>query len=74
MGTHCLRSNNSSIPLRFLTDSGANLTRSASTLEVHPNTVVYRLRRIAELSGRSPTAMDDLQILFLALRVRDLSA
>lgn len=60
--------------LQAYVDSGANLTRSASALEVHPNTVVYRLRRIAELSGRSPSSMDDLQILFLALRVRDLTA
>jgi hypothetical protein len=55
-------------------DCGANLTRSAAALKVHPNTVVYRLRRIAELSGRSPSSMTDLQILFLALRLRDLSA
>lgn len=60
--------------LRAYLDSGANLTRSAAELNVHPNTVVYRLRRIAELSGRSPSAMADLQMLFLALRLRDLTA
>jgi hypothetical protein len=60
--------------LRAYLDSGANLTRSAAALKVHPNTVVYRLRRIAELSGRAPSSMADLQVLFLALRVCDLSA
>jgi sugar diacid utilization regulator len=59
--------------LRAYLDTGANLTRSAAALRVHPNTVVYRLRRIAKLSGRSPSSMSDLQILFLALRLRDLS-
>jgi sugar diacid utilization regulator len=59
--------------LRAYLDAGANLTRSAAALEVHPNTVVYRLRRIAELSGRAPSSMADLQVLFLALRLRDLS-
>ena len=60
--------------LRAYLDSGANLTRSAAALKVHPNTVVYRLRRIGELSGLSPSSMPDLQILFLALRLRDLSS
>jgi hypothetical protein len=60
--------------LRAYVDAGANLTRSAAALKVHPNTVVYRLRRISEISGRSPSSMADLQVLFLALRLRDLSA
>ena len=60
--------------LRAYVEAGANLTRSAAALKVHPNTVVYRLRRIAELSGRAPSSMADLQVLFLALRLRELSA
>jgi DNA-binding PucR family transcriptional regulator len=60
--------------LRAYVDAGANLTRSAAALKVHPNTVVYRLRRISEISGRSPSVMADLQVLYLALRLRDLSA
>jgi DNA-binding PucR family transcriptional regulator len=35
---------------------------------------VYRLRRIGELTGRDPSSMPDLQILFLALRLCELSA
>jgi sugar diacid utilization regulator len=59
--------------LRAYLGANTNLTRSARVLVVHPNTVVYRLRRIKELSGRDPHVMDDLQVLFLALRLEDLS-
>jgi hypothetical protein len=59
--------------LRAYLAAGTNLTQSARLLMVHPNTVVYRLRRIRELSGRDPHAMDDLQVLFLALKLDDLS-
>lgn len=54
-------------------DGGFNLTRSAEVLHVHPNTVVYRLRRIRELCGRDPHDPDDLMILFLALRLAELT-
>lgn len=59
--------------LRAYVDSGANLTRSAAVLTVHANTVVYRLRRIATVTGRDPTMMRDLQILFLALKLEELT-
>jgi sugar diacid utilization regulator len=51
-----------------------NLTRSAEILNVHANTVVYRLRRIRELSGRDPYDVEDLVVLSLALKARDLRA
>jgi sugar diacid utilization regulator len=51
-----------------------NITRAAEILTVHPNTVVYRLRRIRELSGRDPQDVDDLLVLALALKVRELHA
>jgi sugar diacid utilization regulator len=54
-------------------DAGFNLTRSAEVLHVHPNTVMYRLRRVKELSGRDPHDPDDLLILFLALKLAELS-
>ena len=53
---------------------GFNLTRSAELLQVHPNTVVYRLRRIRELSGRDPHDPDDLLLLFLGLKLVELRA
>jgi sugar diacid utilization regulator len=60
--------------LRAYLGAGTNLTQSARMLMVHPNTVVYRLRRIRELSGRDPHVMGDLQILFLALKLSELSS
>jgi DNA-binding PucR family transcriptional regulator len=55
-------------------ESGAKLTRAARRLMVHPNTVVYRLRRIHELTGRDPHDMSELLILFLALKRLELTA
>ena len=60
--------------LRAYIDSGFNLTRSAEVLQVHPNTVVYRLRRIRELSGRDPHDANDLLLLFLGLKLSELRA
>jgi PucR C-terminal helix-turn-helix domain/GGDEF-like domain len=60
--------------LRAYLGAGPNLTQSARVLTVHPNTVVYRLRRIRELSGRDPQRMEDLQVLFLALKLGDLTS
>ena len=51
-----------------------NLTKSAEILTVHPNTVVYRLRRIRELSGRDPHDVDDLILLALGVKLRELHA
>jgi sugar diacid utilization regulator len=58
--------------LRAFLSAGANLTRSARLLTVHPNTVVYRLGRIRELTGRDPRVMDELLVLFLALKLTEL--
>ena len=59
--------------LRAYVDSGFNLTKSAEILSVHPNTVVYRLKRIKELSGRDPHDPDDLLLLVLGLKLTELS-
>ena len=59
--------------LRVYLDSGFNLTRSAETLCVHPNTVVYRLKRVKDLSGRDPYDPDDLLLLLLGLKLAELS-
>jgi sugar diacid utilization regulator len=58
--------------LQAYVDTHFNLTRSAEILNVHANTVVYRLRRIRELSGRDPYDVEDLVVLSLALKARDL--
>jgi sugar diacid utilization regulator len=60
--------------LRAYLRADTNLTRTSRLLMVHPNTVVYRLRRIRELCGRDPHNMEDLQILFLALKLSELTS
>lgn len=45
-----------------------NLTRAAATLRVHPNTVLYRLRKVGELLGLDIRRPDDLLLLALAAR------
>ena len=59
--------------VRAYVDAGFNLTKSAEVLHVHPNTVMYRLRRVKELSGRDPHDPEDLLILFLALKLAEVS-
>lgn len=59
--------------LRAYVDAGFNLTKSAEVLHVHPNTVMYRLRRVKELCGRDPHDPDDLLILFLGLKLAEVS-
>jgi sugar diacid utilization regulator len=54
--------------LRAYLNTRCNVTKAAACLFVNPNTVVYRLRRIKELSGRDPQDIDDLLVLLLALR------
>ena len=46
---------------------GGTLESAARALFVHPNTVRYRLRRVAEVTGRTPTDPRDLLTLRLAL-------
>ena len=59
--------------LRAYVESGFNLSRSAETLNVHANTVQYRLRRIKELTGRNPFDPEDLLLLHLGLKLTELS-
>lgn len=48
----------------------ADRRRTATALHVHPNTLDYRLRRIAHLTGRSPATARGLQVLGAALTLR----
>ncbi|RTL62541.1 MAG: PucR family transcriptional regulator [Pseudonocardiaceae bacterium] len=48
-------------------DGGASLEACARTLFVHPNTVRYRLRRVSDLTGRSPADPRDALVLRAAL-------
>ena len=53
--------------LRAYLDSDLDVARTADALYVHPNTVRYRLRRVSELTGYSPTVPRDALALRLAL-------
>jgi hypothetical protein len=55
--------------LRAYADCDLNVARTAERLAVHPNTVHYRLRRVQDLTGRSPRRFDDLVELTTALRL-----
>jgi DNA-binding PucR family transcriptional regulator len=58
--------------LRAYLAARSNLTKAAEALFVNPNTVVYRLRRIKELCGRDTRDLDDLLVLYLALKLDEL--
>ncbi|MCH0571645.1 helix-turn-helix domain-containing protein [Streptomyces sp. MUM 136J] len=47
-----------------------NRRQAAAELHVHPNTVDYRLRKIAELTGADPTRVADVALLSAALAAR----
>ena len=53
--------------LRTYLDTVQDRRRTARILSIHPNTLDYRLRRIKELTGLSPTAPRDIQTLGAAL-------
>ncbi len=50
-------------------DAGGSVETCARSLFVHPNTVRYRLRRIAEITGRDPTRPRDAYVLRIAVSV-----
>jgi DNA-binding PucR family transcriptional regulator len=50
-------------------ETGGTLEGCARLLVVHPNTVRYRLRRVAEVTGRNPTDPRDALVLRVALAV-----
>jgi hypothetical protein len=53
--------------LEVYLEGGGALEACARALFVHPNTVRYRLRRVSELTGRSPTDPRDALVLRVAL-------
>jgi hypothetical protein len=56
--------------LRVWVRSGCSSADTARTLHVHPHTISYRLRRVAELAGTDPRRQEGLFELQVALMVR----
>jgi sugar diacid utilization regulator len=50
-------------------EAGLNMHRSGERMRVHPNTVQYRLQRVAEITGWNPKRFGDLLHLIVAIRL-----
>ncbi|PWB98126.1 PucR family transcriptional regulator [Salinibacterium hongtaonis] len=55
--------------VRRFVEAGGAVETAARKLDVHPNTVRYRLKRAAEVTGFDPTAARDAFVLQCALRL-----
>jgi hypothetical protein len=53
--------------LRVYLEQGQDRRQTSRTLNIHTNTLDYRLRRIHELTGLSPTVPRDMQVLGAAI-------
>jgi DNA-binding PucR family transcriptional regulator len=58
--------------LKALITADGNRARAASELIIHRSTIDYRLRRIEELTGHSPTSVSGMRTLCTALAARAL--
>jgi purine catabolism regulator len=58
--------------LRTYLSHNRSLKETSEALHVHKQTVIYRMRRVEELTGRRLQRMDDVVNFWLALRVLDL--
>lgn len=58
--------------LRIYLSHNRSLKAAAETLHVHKQTVIYRMRRVEELTGRRLGHMEDIVNFWLALRALDL--
>lgn len=54
--------------LEAYVEAGFNVTKSAAALHVHPNSVVYRLRRIKQLTGHDVHNPNELLVLILSIK------
>ncbi|HEY2636628.1 MAG TPA: helix-turn-helix domain-containing protein [Solirubrobacteraceae bacterium] len=59
--------------IRAFADADGSLRETGERLQIHPNTVQYRLRRVEERTGRSPRCILDLRDLLVGLALDDRS-
>ena len=55
--------------LRAYIDANFSITRAARVMHIHSNTLLYRLQRVRELTGRDPRNPRDVVFLALSLRL-----
>src|SRR4051794_9998015 len=55
--------------LRAYIDANFSITRAARAMHIHSNTLLYRLQRVRELTGRDPRNPRDVVFLALSLRL-----
>ena len=56
--------------LKAFFDNNLSISRTAQTIYVHRNTLLYRLRRVKEITGLDPKKFDDAVQLRMALKMR----
>lgn len=59
--------------LRMFLDNNRSWVNTAQKLHIHKQTLVYRVRRIEEITGRSLDSTEDVSILWFALKAADLT-
>ncbi len=57
--------------IRVFADADLNMRVAAERLHIHPNTALYRLGRVEELTGRNPRLFADLLDLIVAIAIDD---
>jgi sugar diacid utilization regulator len=58
--------------IRAFADSGFNVKQTALRLDVHTNTVYFRLNRIGKLSGMNPRTYTGISTLLTVLRLQEI--
>jgi purine catabolism regulator len=59
--------------LRVFLEDNRSWQKAAQRLNVHKQTLVYRIRRIEEITGRSLESTEDVAVLWIALRCADIA-
>lgn len=59
--------------LRVFLEQNRSWQKAAHALNVHKQTLVYRIRRIEEITGRSLDSTEDVAVLWIALRAGDMA-
>ncbi|MOA52327.1 carbohydrate diacid transcriptional activator CdaR [compost metagenome] len=59
--------------MRVFLEQNRSWQKAAQCLNVHKQTLVYRVRRIEEITGRSLDSTEDVAVLWIALRAGEIA-